>query len=368
MLRENDYIIAAEPTRVTNQPFQIISGQERSEALSTTMINTNLGTSNEVEYDFFVPKTASYTISGLIIAVDGTSDSFSMALNNDSFAIWHTGLSQSFAKKTWKSATLQQGKNTLKVQGRETNCKCSVWIIEDAEGRLVQPLRKSSIKDTGIVESPNFSECSITNGLVAWYPLQGDAIDYANRKDGVVTGAVPSARGYSFDGVDDKVSTQLFTQQDQALTLSGWLFSTETLNIYKNFIDSLSFRPMIWWDTNGKIEFDIDGHRTLNVYRNVWTHVLLSKPSGSAVPSYYVNGSFVGNGPSYSVGNREMTLGFRNSSGFWNGNIADVRIYNRALSAEEINILYHTTNPESPTKMKMTEDSIYIQGQFKENY
>ena len=142
----------------------------------------------------------------------------------------------------------------------------------------------------------------------------------------------------SFDGVDDYVTSTFAFTAGQAVTISGWLYSTASTSAYRNFIDTLSTQPMIWWDTEGKIEFDTgSGYRTPSVYRNQWVYVTLVKPSGTTVASYYVNGAFASNGGvSYSVPASTPTWFNRSAGQTWLGNCSNISIYNRALAAAEV--------------------------------
>lgn len=141
-----------------------------------------------------------------------------------------------------------------------------------------------------------------------------------------------------FDGVNDYVTSPYTFTAGQAITISGWLYSTASTSAYRNFIDTLSSRPMIWWDTTGKIEFDTgSGYRTPSVYRNQWVYVTLVKPSGTTVASYYINGEFASNGGvSYSVPASTPTWFNRSAGQTWLGNCSNISIYNRTLTPQEI--------------------------------
>jgi hypothetical protein len=175
----------------------------------------------------------------------------------------------------------------------------------------------------------------------AWTDLSGQGNDGT-----LVNGPTfSSANGGSivFDGSNDYVTSAFAFTSGQAVTISGWLYSTASTSAYRNFVDTLSVRPMIWWDPQGKIEFDTgSGYRTPSVYRNQWVYVSLVKPSGTTVASYYVNGAFASNGGvSYSVPASTPTWFNRGGSQTWIGNCSNVSIYNRALTAAEITQNYN---------------------------
>lgn len=146
-----------------------------------------------------------------------------------------------------------------------------------------------------------------------------------------------------FNGTNNYITSIFSTLSGQGVTYAGWLFSTETTATYKNFIDSVSQRPMIWWNASGQIEFDSTMFTTTQVYRNQWVYVALSKPSGSSIASYYVNGVLAGNGTAYVTPAITPTFFNRGTTQAWNGRCAMVQVYNRALTATEINQNFNAT-------------------------
>jgi hypothetical protein len=173
-----------------------------------------------------------------------------------------------------------------------------------------------------------------------WY----DASGFGN--NGTLTnGPTWNSNGwFQFDGVDDYITTPLSTTSGQALTVVGILYSTETTTNYRNFYDSVTQKPMIWWDNLGKIEFDAASFTTSAVYRNKWTFVALSKPAGNSSPSYYVNGELVGSGTAYTVPSLTPTWFNRAAAEEWLGNAQSVNFYSRALTTADIKQNYFQSN------------------------
>jgi hypothetical protein len=142
--------------------------------------------------------------------------------------------------------------------------------------------------------------------------------------------------GYlTFDATNEYVTSTFSTTSGQAVTYSGWLYSTETVT-YRNFVDSVTARPMIWWNNSGQVEFDAAFYTTPAVYRNQWVYVALSKPSGSSSASYYVNGVLVGTGSAYTTPALTPTWFNRAGAQTWRG-----KIYNKALTPQEIQQNYN---------------------------
>lgn len=143
---------------------------------------------------------------------------------------------------------------------------------------------------------------------------------------------------FSFNGSSNYIASSYATTSSQALTVCGWLYSTESAATYRNFFDSNTVNPMIWWNTAGRIEFDTgSNHTSTNVYRNQWVHVALSKPSGNSSASYFVNGALSGTSTTaYTVPATTPTWFNRGATGTWLGKSDSVAVYNRALSAAEV--------------------------------
>jgi hypothetical protein len=179
-------------------------------------------------------------------------------------------------------------------------------------------------------------------GYIPSYPKTGTiwyGLSYSGNNGTLINGPTYSSdNGGSivFDGVNDYITSSFATTSGQAVTYAGWLYSTETTATYRNFVDSVSANPMIWWNTSGQIEFDTALYTTPAVYRNQWVYVTLSKPSGSSSASYYVNGVLVGTGSAYTTPSVIPTWFNRAAAETWKGNCSVIQSYNRALTASEI--------------------------------
>ena len=168
-------------------------------------------------------------------------------------------------------------------------------------------------------------------------------LDLVSNKTITINGLTYNSDGtFGFNGTSDYISSSFSTTSGQAVTYCGWLYSTETTAIYKNFVDSAGVNPMIWWNTSGQIEFDAGQYTTPSVYRNQWVYVALSKPSGSSAASYYVNGNLVGTGSAYTTPAVTPTFFNRAAGQTWKGNCPNVQVYNRALSAAEVKQNFNT--------------------------
>ena len=77
----------------------------------------------------------------------------------------------------------------------------------------------------------------------------------------------------------------------------------------------------------------------------VWTHLVGEYNAAAHTVSLYVNGTLAGSVPAVSSWNASgpLTIGNSDNAQYLNGEISDVQVYNRALSASEITTLYTTS-------------------------
>lgn len=236
------------------------------------------------------------------------------------------------------------------------------------------------IATNGVLNAKDFSEVGITDGLVAWYPLDGNARDYTmNRNDGTVNGAsVAEGLGqgcYSFDGVANYINILGgSTIEPENLTVSAWINMNTSASTGRNIFCTK-------W--NG-YSFEIEATTRIPYFRltgpgdcrsssalilGSWQLLVgtFEKGVGSKI---YLDGVLKGT-TNTSIGitytqNSVLNIGRYAGGVYFNGLIQDVRIYNRALTPEEIKILYDLTKNK---KTSFTSDGkVFIPGQLKEVY
>ena len=208
-----------------------------------------------------------------------------------------------------------------------------------------------------------------SDGLVAWYPFNGDANDESgNGNDGTVTGTildidrfnVPNSC-YSFDGNDQiEVLNEFYNNGWEEYTFSIW-FKTSSANQtmqalfntiphdgeglgwnHENALSKISHSKNS--DTAYHLWDILSAHPLVNnsVEENSWTHVVIVKHG--LTYSYYINSGF-DNQVTTSISALQQFTGIRfgsiGSSEFLLGSLDDIGIWNRALSEEEILELYN---------------------------
>jgi len=241
-------------------------------------------------------------------------------------------------------------------------------------------------------------------GLVAEYHFNGDATDSSgNGNNGVINGAtfVPGVSGQalSFDGVDDFIRAgdildSTFTGANSRFTIGAWIKpgAVNDVVIVAKSADSRHAedqRQFYFLFAESKLNFHWDGNLDGSSYRGVigssvfsdlnkWYNVVAVYDGTKAVDSrvsLYVNGIAetttirlsLGNPSSIPDGTAQLGIGAAvNSAGTlsrynFNGTIDEVRIYNRALSADEIKAEYDKIAspppppvPELPTIVLLT--------------
>ncbi len=211
-----------------------------------------------------------------------------------------------------------------------------------------------------------------TSGLVAYYPMNGNANDSAaNHHNGtasnctLVTDRFGNPSGaYSFNGLDSKIELGSWMTA-QYFSIGMWVKPAAEQAAYANIIDNDHSWSNGWVIQQNSIEnnnmmFYVNSNpytQTLiyaQLQSNVWQYLTVVK--NNTVVRFYVNGALVSSdtcsGPALYDGSQNLVLGSHYwLDRHWAGVMDEVRIYNRTLSAAEITSLY-TYNPASITVVK----------------
>jgi hypothetical protein len=215
----------------------------------------------------------------------------------------------------------------------------------------------------------------LSDGLVAYYPLNGNAQDASgNGNDGVVYGAIPATDRFgvtngcmSFDGNGAYISAPAGKFPVTNRTISLWFRLNQVtdrpglLGYGGSDCGDAFFLGFNFW---GDSSWDVSSH--CNVYTleipyndpptNAWYFWAVVMDNNGM--SFYVNGELMGARSGITqtyVAGTQLGLGTISSPtgqtpytdgnvGYLDGCLDDVRIYNRALSTNEINLLYAGTS------------------------
>ena len=205
----------------------------------------------------------------------------------------------------------------------------------------------------------------LESGLVAHLPLDGDGRDLAGRNPAVVYGATPTVdrRGqaghaFAFDGVDDYLAVLRPdglnpNLQSESLTISVWARAD----------GPTSSRLVQKWDENLRhpYPFSLHPHRgdlysavydgetqhlvvTPNLWDGRWHHLVMTYDHRERTLAVYVDGRPGGSRRADiaqpTPNDAPVTIGGgTRHDRFFRGDVDDLRVYERALSASEVDRL-----------------------------
>jgi WD40 repeat protein/formylglycine-generating enzyme required for sulfatase activity len=234
----------------------------------------------------------------------------------------------------------------------------------------------------------NTLPASLQQGLVAYYPFNGNAKDESgNGQQVIVFGTTPwidrfgnPGSAYKFDGADDYIRYEGGIIRSQPFTWAVWFKSVNPRATDMQYLitqaedpggnglspdlritDTLSFR--VYDDaTGGHIMF---ASKNVPLAANTWYHAVITSTAGGD-RKLYVNGQLdgVATGKPFGQFCNNTYFGVRGGlnldEGVFNGSIDDIRIYNRALSEAEVKALYdyESKPPASSTPTAPAIESI----------
>ncbi len=213
-------------------------------------------------------------------------------------------------------------------------------------------------------------QVNVSDGLVAYYPFEGNARDSSGHENhGIAHGGIKYEKGVigkaaKFDGVDDWIRIQQSSSLNHftTMTISFWTkyykptsgANNVSVHIsngldkgingeygYYNYSESSEVKFLLgYWGDSQSISIPFDATRELSAQQFALMTFVVDKE----VLKVFLNGNLVDeqtrifdkiSRPSndWSIGNMEDLY-------YLNGIIDDLRIYNRALTTEEIHKLY----------------------------
>ena len=261
---------------------------------------------------------------------------------------------------------------------RDQDISSTAWSLVDGI---------TNLNEKSIIKTSKISEVGIVDGLVAWYPLNGNTKDYSvNGYHGTIVGNVVAANGlygrqcYKFPGdaqAHIKIPTKvlqniqnftialLYNSSNLAKETNAILHGTNTgdnnisIELYSNKINLLINNLVYTFNINSNI--------------NTWYHIAFVRECNTL--KLYRDSQLIGEVSCSSeviniigyllLGQEQDAVGGEFDSGqSFEGKMQDVRIYDRALTSEEVAILYQRSF--DPKSVKITKNSIYLYGEVIE--
>lgn len=252
----------------------------------------------------------------------------------------------------------------------------------------------------GVLSFADIVLADASNGLVSWWPANGNADDVWARNSGILMNGATFGTGmtrqaFQLDGVDDWVMVPTAPNLNFGtgdFTICLWVNFASTVNeqiLVEKWIQTNEPAETKGWTltklNNNVIRFGgvaVPGEGSIinvappDIPVNVWFFVAVTR-SGNAYMMYW-NGELIGNATMLETlnfdsdaslkighrGNPDDTPGSTDWRGFYlNGLVDEVRLYNRALSPKEIAGLFNLQS-SSPTEENTFTGSVRLPSQL----
>jgi hypothetical protein len=212
----------------------------------------------------------------------------------------------------------------------------------------------------------------VTDGLINYYPFDGNANDAWGNNDGTPQGDVVLAEGrkgnadgsYYFDGYKDYIALSSPLPDLETISISVWVYYTKAPNQVANIITDantengndfrLDIRNTgigIVANKNGATLNKVNGTAVTDQSLNdAWHHIVWTMSStqskvyldGVLKATIDESGSNVGSHSEYAViGEFYKNTDAAPTKNYFEGRIDDLRIYNRVLTQSEVTALYN---------------------------
>lgn len=202
----------------------------------------------------------------------------------------------------------------------------------------------------------------LENGLVAYWEMNGSGTDLSgNGRNATVAGGtqpLSNSKGeaneaWYFDGNNNRYEYSTITINDGSISFlikpeSFVAGSGNQSNIlwFHTYLSRIFTRP----DGRIDIEMNSSGDHLIFDHKlelNIWQQITFVKIGNST--NLYVNGNYIETKISLTTELKLKRIGNNSDYRNFKGGIDEVRIYSRALSPEEIRLLFHKSSfPESP--------------------
>ena len=214
-----------------------------------------------------------------------------------------------------------------------------------------------------------------SNGLVAWYPFNGNANDASVLgNNGTINGATLTSdrnssanSAYYFDGTNDNIIAAPISAITNSVSISLWIKNDNNSGQWNGIITNQpnsnggfllqehSSNKYDWTVAKGSGYHDL---WSVSSITNQWDHFVCIIYNNQM--KIYINGSLdnssnIGSSILSSSGN--LCFGSRYSNEWFKGKLDDIGIWNRALTQQEITGLYNSCTPNTSTDTQTACDS-----------
>ncbi len=233
------------------------------------------------------------------------------------------------------------------------------------------------------------------NGLVAYYPFNGNANDESgNGNNGTIIGAASSIdrfgnanSAYSFDGLNNYIqipnSSSLDINGPSQISICAWAKFSEIKKqgIVGKWGQIGGPQYLLYMDITNKVTFQVQPSGGVSGFASLTTPEInkwyfIVGVFDQSTRKLYFNGSLdnqVSNSYTIVSTTQNLEIGRYDETNYFNGVIDDIRIYNRALSAVEIGALYHeggwnpNASPSAPQNLSATAGNAQVTLKWNKN-
>jgi hypothetical protein len=256
------------------------------------------------------------------------------------------------------------------LSGKGLSIQGYITFIEDLLMKAIVLVFMSFLlfrADSIFAQVPNYIP---KDSLVGWWPFNGNANDESGKgHNGMVNGPVLTMdrngeinKAYSFDGIDDFIATlnPLITGS-KPFTFSFWAKTTSKKSM--EVLSQGDFNATINWHYCGGtpligpqgLSFKSGNHWATAAYTTTdssWHMYTIvggtNKSTTFGRTKLYIDGKLMGlscghnwGGWSYSFPDSPFTMGKKINSNFFNGQLDDIAVWERALDSNEISNIYN---------------------------
>jgi len=231
----------------------------------------------------------------------------------------------------------------------------STYCLSVVNGQDSMYVTNSSLK-------PQQGSCAAPDQLIALWAMNNNANDISgNAINGTVNGAAATigqngqaSSAYQFNGTSNYIALPANTLLNLTnnFSVSSWVKIDNSVNannwndIFAGSVGDVGVGINVSASGVGHLMMTKVSHldiprSTEPVMKDSWVHLVTTFSTNTV--SYYLNGQPNGDTPTsvtFTPGTKR--IGSRIGSGFFKGAIDDLRIYNKVLSANEVNVMYST--------------------------
>ena len=289
-----------------------------------------------------LPTTEPFVIGDRGVTPSGPGNYFSGKL--DDIGVWSRALSPAEITNVFKAPVTANI-----IQANTTICAGSPITL--------------SVDTIGFPNASPTLPANLQTGLIAYYPFNGNANDESgNANNGTVNGATLTSdrfgnanKAYRFNGVNNNITANPLTQITNQISFSLW--SKNRTNgsgfAYKGLITNQNNTSagFLLQTVSSGLEYDFviaagggyhDLYGTTARAYDTWEHLVCT--FDGSIMKLYKNGVLDATGTigSYALASTELLyIGSRFLTEYFEGDLDDIAIYNRALSPTEVQELYN---------------------------